>query len=316
MKAPKRIFLKRIFFCTAAALLCGCAVQEDEVTETQTESKAVSVSEAEVSAADERLLSCMYFNGKDFDTFAAGAVTYDVDGEIMCATVPHHLLAGRLISGLFRTAEATRPHVDTVIIVATMHEPKNEPLYTTLLGWNTPFGSLSADREMSERFISELGAKENNSMLEKDHSASSVIPFVKYYYPDARVSCLLVAENADTDIPERLSRLIAETMNDKSCLTIFSIDFSHYLDIVRTQKRDEETLEAVMNSDYDTIAAMTNSNVDSAPCLETFTRLSDEICADKKALDHSNSLEISGDFVSTDAYGDGVTSYYVFAGIK
>lgn len=316
MKAPKGSLLKKIFFCTAAVLFCGCAVQEDEITVTQTGSKTVYVSEAEVSAADERLLSCRYFDGKDFDTFAAGAVTYDVDGEIMCATVPHHLLAGRLIAGLFRTAEATRPDVDTVIIVATMHEPKNEPLYTTLLGWNTPFGSIAAGREISEGFISELGAKENDNMLEKDHSASSIIPFVKYYYPEAKVSCLLVAENADRDIPERLSQLIAEKMDTKSCLTIFSIDFSHYLDIVRAKKHDEETLAAVMNSDYDTIASMTNSNVDSAPCLESFTRLSDASCAEKITLDHSNSLEISGDFASAGAYGDGVTSYYIFAGIK
>ncbi len=316
--------MKRLYcLIITLTLLCGCS-SASHSSETDISSVPVTISVkkeqteeqtalSKVKSSSCPLLECDYYIEKDFMSYISQPSEYSFDGEISCGIVPHHLTAGNMIAGFFDTAATSQQNTDTVIIIATKHYSGVSSLCTTYSGWQTPFGTLENDTEISARFIDELSASESSDMLELDHSASGLIPFVKYYFPNAKVSTLLVEFSADEDTPERLSELLAQICTEKDCLVIFSIDFSHYLVPELTHMHDEETRSLIEAADYEKIAALTDDNVDSPLCLNTFLMLSSALGKTPTELDHSNSMLISQISYTEKSYPDGITSYFIYA---
>lgn len=306
-----------VILCTVL-LMWGCAENEGEQSDTCIADESSVLSETVLTESKQSFgqLECLYYNEKEFGAFDGMNRTYETGGQLMCATVPHHLLAGEMISSAFRTAAETRESTDTVVIVAPIHEPKGNDIITSLADWNTPFGVLENDRELSELFSSRLGAAYDDSMLETDHSASGLIPFAAGFFPNAQIACVLISGQADDDIPRQLSELLNEISAEKNCFFVFSTDFSHYLEPHDADRMDECTRRAVFDCDTAAIAAMTNDNTDSPPTVETFVRLSALLDCNVSELDHGNSMTVSGLPYSKAAYPEGVTSYFVFGAVK
>lgn len=300
--------------CCGAILLCGCDGGRAEVTDTVTATDfPVAEEPAETTPPiPERKLASSHFDADGFNLHISMAEVYAADEEILCGTVPHHILAGRLIAGFLKTAAVSREKTDTVVIVGTMHYTKDSPLCTSLKSWDTPFGVLECDRELTEKIIDVTGAETDDDMAEQDHAVAALVPYVKYYFPDSEIAFLLVDNKAAEDTPQRLAEMLMEMSGEKNCLFVFSADFSHYLDPWDTEMRDNETLSAVMASDYERIGAMTDDNVDSPHVLGTFMRLSEAAGREISLLDHSNSLLISGVPYNERTYSEGLTSYFVF----
>jgi len=261
------------------------------------------------------LLNCNFYEEREFYTFVSNAESYDIDGKMFSATVPHHLLAGDIIASLFKTAADTRPNIETVVIIAPIHEPKDYALRTTLSDWAAPWGVLRCDKGFSERFISELDAIPDNDTITSDHSAAALIPFAQYYLPEASCAVILVPQFASLTDMERLAALLAEFAAEKECLFVFSVDFSHYLDPAQTAMRDIETREAVLGNDIPRIALMTDANMDSPKNMCAFLLTNELLGSVTRELDHSNSLEISGIPPEHPSFDEGLTSYFIFAGI-
>ena len=308
----------------AALLLWGCAEDKAEQFADRTEQFAAITEEETVISSENTVpeirqsfgqLECLYYNEKEFGAFDGMSRVYETDGELMCMTVPHHLLAGNMISSAFRTA-AERESTDTVVIVAPIHEPRGDDIVTSLADWITPFGVTENDREISELFAERLGAAYDNDMLETDHSASGLIPFAARFFPDAKISCLLVAGRADKDIPRQLSELLCEISAEKNCLFVFSSDFSHYLEPHDADRMDTETRRAVFDGDTAAIAAMTNDNTDSPPTVETFVRLSSLLGCTVSELDHGNSMTVTHLSYTMANFPEGVTSYFIFGAVR
>jgi AmmeMemoRadiSam system protein B len=265
-----------------------------------------------------RLLSCDFHDRGDFDIYTVQAEIYEVDGKIISGVIPHHLLAGQMIASFFKTAAENRQlePVETIIIIAPMHyDDTNTVLCTTLSDWAAPFGITRTEQGFSECFISNLGAEICDYNMQKDHSAAALIPFVKHYFPEAAVACLLIEANAPFDLPERLAPLLAEFAEEKNCLFLFSVDFSHYLKPSQTAQKDEESRAAIFENDTGRIAFMTNAHMDSPKSIITFLKLNELLSLQLRELGHSNSLKVSGIPYPHPAYDEGLTSYFVFAGI-
>ena len=310
-----RIFKKALCLLCSVVTLCGCQGTAYTVPDETVQTEAVSETAENIIPVRKEKLSCTYYTEYDFNLHTAAAELYETDGEILCGTVPHHLTAGKMIAGFLKTAASSRTETETVFITATMHYPEGAPLCTSFLDWSTPFGTAECDTEMTEQLASALGAETDDDMASLDHSVSALIPYVKYYFPEAKIAFLLVANSAPDDTPEKISALLEEFAEEKNCLFVFSADFSHYLKPFETEIRDEETLEAVMAQDYARVAQMTDSNVDSPHCLGTFMRLSSALGGETVLLDHSNSFEISDLPYNDTTFGEGLTSYFVFASV-
>lgn len=297
-----------------AVLLSACRQENEEAyTTAEALSETMEVQTEQTNIRTETL-GCNYYNEKDFNVYVSRAEQYEAEGEILCGTIPHHLTAGHMAAGFFKTAAINRSETETVVIVSTLHYPAKAPLITSSLDWSTPFGKLSADKAITDRFVAELGAGEDSKTVQYDHSASAVIPFVKYFFPEAKTACLLVGSSADKDISEDISKLLTEISQEKKCLFVFSVDFSHYLEPNETDRRDMETRSAVLSGDIESINKMTDANVDSYRCLGAFVRLCKALDCEIGELDHSNSLEISDIPYDKVIYGEGLTSYFIFDG--
>lgn len=299
------------------SLLCGCSADNaaEGTAETAYQSEVSAEHTAEAPQKTYPLLNCNFYIERDFRVYTASPEAYDVSGELLCGTVPHHLTGGQLISSFFHTAAQNRGDIDTIIIVATKHYKDGGAFVTSKCGWQTPFGVMENDTDVTERLI-DAGAAEHDMSMEEDHAVSALIPFAKYYFPETKVSAVLVGAEADKKIPEKLSAALTELYGEKDILTVFSVDFSHYLQPSDTAAHDEETRRAVLAGDLSAVSAMTDSNMDSPYCIGTFMRLTEALGGDIAELDHSNSLEMSGLPYSAAAFPEGLTSYFVFGGVK
>lgn len=306
----------KIIAMAAAMLLCGCTEKNGAAEEFPSPAVSFEVSESLQTTSENIIgseaLECRYYNESDFFLYDSRGEKYPADGDILCGAVPHHLTAGHMISGFFKAAAESRPDVETVVIIAPMHYPSDNTLCTSETDWAAPYGRLETDKEITALFTDKLGAAADDEMMQYDHSASAHIPFVKYYFPEARSACLLVSPRENEDFPQRLAEVLAKAAEMKSCLFVFSIDFSHYLPPELADMHDSETLEAVLNGDTYAIEHMTNNNVDSPYCLSAYVRLTEALGGKINAADNSNTSKVREVPYSASLYPEGVTSYFVY----
>lgn len=314
----RKLFGRAAAAIAAAAVLAGCGNSSPELTEAEAYTGTapdltVMTSENEPEPVSHTgFLDCLYYDDSEFYLYDRRSVIYGTDGAVMCGVAPHHLAAGHFIAGMYRTAAASRDDIETVVLVAPMHYDTAHPLCTSYKSRRTAFGICETDTEITDMFVSRLGAAEDDYMTEFDHSASSHIPFIKYYLPDAKTACLLVSPKETADLPVRLSELLYEISQKKSCLFAFSIDFSHYLEPFEANAHDKETYEAVLSGDTGRIEHFTNSNVDTPYCLSTFVRLSEKLGGNIVSADNGNTFTVGNIPYSRSQFPDGVTSYFVF----
>lgn len=305
---------------SAAILLCGCTEETGAAEEFASTAVSFEVSESTATVPDNIFgtgtLECRCYNEEDFLLYDSRSETYPVSGEILCGVVPHHLTAGHMIAGFFKAAAESRPDVETVVIIAPMHYPSDNTLCTSESDWAAPYGRLEADNEITALFTEKLGAASDDEMVQYDHSASAHIPFVKYYFPEAKSACLLVSPRENGDFPQKLAEVLSEAAEMKNCLFVFSIDFSHYLPPQAADMHDSETLEAVLTADTSAIEHMTNDNVDSPYCLSAYVRLTEKLGGEITAADNSNTSKIREIPYSSSLYPEGVTSYFVYISAK
>ena len=300
---------------TAAAVCAGCG---NEVPAPAAETAAAPALPAITEESEPEpvshtgYLDCLYYDDSEFWLYDQRSRIYDTDGAVLCGVAPHHLAAGHFIAGMYRTAAESRDDIETVVLVAPMHYDTANVLCTSYKSRRTAFGIAETDTEITDMFVSRLGAAEDDYMTEFDHSASSHIPFIKYYLPDAKIACLLVSPKEKADIPVRLSELLYEISQMKNCLFAFSIDFSHYLDPFDANAHDKETYDAVLSGDTGRIEHFTNSNVDTPYCLSTFVRLSEKLGGNIVSADNGNTYTVGSLPYSRSQFPDGVTSYFVF----
>lgn len=261
-------------------------------------------------------LSCNFYDRRSFRIFDETSKAYKLTGKLTSGVVTHHLLAGEMISSFFKAASENRQAIETVVIIAPSHysnEMKSN-LITTCAGWQTDFGEVECDSEITEKFTSQLGAVQDDEMMTRDHSASTFLPFIRYYLPEAKTACLLISPRADREVPEKAAKLLYDISLEKSCLFLFSADFSHYLDPETAQKRDGETLAAIMSRDIKSIEPMTDDHTDTPRCICTFIHLTELQQASITVLDRSDSAEQAGLPYNRGNFPEGVTSYFILSG--
>ncbi len=254
------------------------------------------------------VINCRYYVENDFmasvsvaekDNIGTGgsqdSLVGNKTGRIAGGIVPHHLLAGKLIASFFKTLSETS--LETLIIIAPNHRRYGRnSLNTSLLDWSTPFGVVKTDTATVNKLVSRMNASLSNDLLEKEHSISSLVPYIKYYMPDVKIATFLVHGNYTAGDASKLGEMLSEELSaSKNTVLIASIDFSHYLDAATADKMDERTLKAIQAFDLRSISLMGNDNLDSPPSIITLLSAMKEIKADAlEVTGHDNSAYISG----------------------
>ncbi len=215
----------------------------------------------------------MFYDGNF--SLATAAAKDKPAADVGAIIVPHHLLAAVYTARLFKLASGRR--VDTVFIVGPNHDNVGPGVMATCQAeWRTPQGSVMADGGLVARLTSDFRLRDAAFAFTDEHSVGAVVPYVARYFPKARIVPVILNSYAGTGEAKKLAAWLVANGGSRS-LTVFSIDFSHYLSEERADRADVVTRRLMTARDLGAISRLTNDNVDSPATLMTaleYARLS------------------------------------------
>lgn len=233
-------------------------------------------------------IECLYYNTTDFLNIKHYELKKDT-GTIHGCIVPHHLLAKDLVHEVFQNVN--KNEYKTVVLIGPDHESINKgKIFTTLSDWQTPTGILETDNKITSELLKNSFIVENDEKLTKEHSTSSIIPFIKYYLKDVKVITLVLTKQVKLEDINKLIEKLYENVNIDETLFIASVDFSHYLSLDNANDMDLVSMDAIKNKDINKIMSFTNDNLDSPISVVTMLKIMEKASInDVNVLNHSNS---------------------------
>ena len=250
-------------------------------------------------------IECIYYNATDFMNIPEYRAI-ETEGTVRGLIVPHHLLAKDLIHEAFRAAGENR--YKTVVIFGPDHESTDMgKVFTSDSSWQTPFGILNSDKD-AVKSISELDfVLKNDAKMTAEHSLSGLVPFIRYYYDEAKIIPLALTKQLTLENSDRLIKKLTDSIDTENTLFIASVDFSHYLSLEKANEMDKISIEAINGRDMGKIMSFTNDNLDSPNSIAAILKLTQLTGAKNiKLLNNSNSQIILNKMF------DETTSYVTF----
>ena len=261
-------------------------------------------------AADDAQPAPAQFTGKSIflSAISKAAVGALPQRHISGITVPHHLLARDLIANTF--ALASRGSCRRVIVISPDHNNLGDT-DISIAGSNfaTVFGDIETDHLLVEQ-LAQLPNVSTPRFFYREHGIQAVLPFIKYYFPHARV--VAIAFKGSARKPE-LDTFISflETVLDRDTLIVQSTDFSHYLPVEDANVKDSETLAVLTSGDPQKVFSLRQpAHLDSVAAQYVQMRLQKDLFgASAQITNHKNSQDYSSKkLAKTTSY---ITQIYV-----
>lgn len=223
---------------------------------------------------------------------AKAAVTPPFEKPVVVGILPHHLVQSGFIARFFRQIAGQKPR--RVVIFGPNHYEVGDGILIGAVGkWQTAFGEVEA-RDGGRVLIDELKANENYNVVSRDTSILSVLPFMKYFLPEADVVPFLIKNRVRGEQIDQWAEILKNTLTDDDIL-VFSTDFSHYLPAGKADIKDEETLDLMQAGKTEKLLELNNDNTDCPACLALAVRYCQLAgCGGMQLLDKSNSGYMSG----------------------
>lgn len=224
--------------------------------------------------------------------------------KIYGGIVTHHFFASGLIAKFFKKLEK-QEEIKTVVIVGPNHFEAGfgEALVSRAV-WSTPFGDLEPNKEMIDNIASSGIAAIDENPFEMEHSISTLVPFVKKTFPEARIVPIILKEKTSINTCQRIARILYDNNANGDVLVIASVDFSHNLPLEETETEDARSSLAIAGFDFDTIYDLEADSPASIYALLYFLKL---LGADNLVFsEQSNSFRI---FNSSS--NEGITGYFI-----
>jgi hypothetical protein len=279
-------------------MLSGCAVSEVQ----------------KPSESSTAYQSSLYIQLSDFDEALFWVTLKDKELEVYKGVKgiisTHHTLASVLIHDLFISIKDNQ--YDSVVIIGPDHNSREGlKIITSDAGWSTPFGTLELNESYHRKLLEHPYMTVDNAIMKNEHSSGAIIPYVKYYLPDATINTIAIPATLNLKESEELGVFLSEMIDTENTLLIASLDFSHYLTVPEAYRMDEITLKAIQEKNYRKIMGFTNDNVDSPQTLIAFLTYMGEIgCSQEILLDHKNSYDlVPADYYSTTSYFSFIFGY-------
>lgn len=227
-----------------------------------------------------------------------------VSGSVAGGLVPHHDLAGELLSGFFLRLEESPP--DVIFLVGPNHDAAGAPVITGRRAWQTDFGRVEVDREAVDALVAAGLAAVDEDVLAREHAMGTLMPYIKFHAPEARVVPLILHRGLTLAELRRLASALAAQLGPGRIL-VASVDFSHYLARAEAEARDRETLATIRAGDLDRLLRMGPEHLDSPGSVAVLLMAMAATGVDGPVvLGHTNSGEILRDHLIE------TTSYFTF----
>ena len=240
------------------------------------------------------------------DSAIAKVADYPASTEKLTGiTVPHHLLADRLVALGFKAASGFS-YKRIVILTPDHFRGTQKPFATTTRGFEEIDGQVTTDVAAVAELLKAGAWIEESCLFGRDHGIRAMLPFVRRYFPDTPivpVAMSVYAARADWD---RMAAALAPLV-DRETLVVESTDFSHYLPEHEARRHDQQTLNVIASGSLDAIAALKQpEHADSVGLLYFQMRLQKQLFgAAPLVIANQNSQHYST------AHVDSTTSYLV-----
>jgi AmmeMemoRadiSam system protein B len=222
-------------------------------------------------------------------------------------TVPHHLLADRLVAGGVRLAAGH--DYDRIILLSPDHfRQARKPFATTTRGFETLLGNVATDAEAARALLGATPLVEESCLFAAEHGVAALLPFVAHYIPGTPVLPVAISIRTTRADWEALANALAPLVTPRT-LILQSTDFSHYLPHHGARVRDQQTLNVLASGSLDAIAGFNQpEHLDSAGAMYVHTALQQrQRGAAPRVVANENGQQYTGSFVAE------TTSYMVVA---
>lgn len=135
-------------------------------------------------------------------------------------------LACRVIHAL--RGQNSQPEPDVIVVFGMHMHPGSQPVIMTKGAWETPFGEIDIAADLAEDLTGQFSFQtETPDHFTPDNTIELQLPFVKYFFPSARLLSIGVPP---ADIAVKIARSISETARKSniSLKIVGSTDLTHY----------------------------------------------------------------------------------------
>ncbi len=246
-----------------------------------------------------------------FEAVRAAESAAGLEGPVAGGIIPHHWLAGHLITGFFRGLAASDAPRTIVLIGPNHPNAGGAQALTSDLPWETPFGLVEPDRGRIQALTSTGLVHVEDTILTTEHSVAGIMPAIKYYLPEAQVVPIILSGGMPQTEARRLGETLAGQWSDGTVF-VAAVDFSHYLVQSQAERYDAVTLEALRAFDAATLFTFDNRYLDSPPSIAALMEVMTALGAERFVLlENTNSGAMERDELApTTSY---IVGYYRWA---
>lgn len=219
--------------------------------------------------------------------------------------LPHHTITATVVAGFYRGLSA-KVSPERIIIIGPNHYETGRGNIITAAScvYETVYGSLEIDRDASGKLVQVSAAVCDDTVFENEHSIYFHSPFIKKFFPRAKILPVLVKWDTPRIELDALASVL-ETLADDHTLVISSVDFSHYNMRYSAEYHDAASYAAIMNFDYDRIFSCEIDSPGSIYVLQRIMTAAGSMRCER--IRHTNSEDFIGRTI------DNTTSHQYFA---
>lgn len=215
---------------------------------------------------------------------------------------PH---AGYVYSGI--TAFKTYKSIiipDKCLIFCPNHRGYGEAVSVSVEDWETPFGIVENDKELTKLILKMPFAKEDKKAHYYEHSLEVQLPILKYLNPNAKICAVSIGIH-DYEILNKIAIFLGNELKNDTLL-IASSDMSHFISSDRAKKLDSEVINLLEKLDSkNMLKEVKDKNITMCGVAPAFivASVSKLLGASKgEVVEYTNSGKVTGDFNDVVAY--------------
>ncbi|MCL2264831.1 MAG: AmmeMemoRadiSam system protein B [Treponema sp.] len=302
--------MKKTFFCAgnfAAVYIGRCLVPAVFLLILFSCNRNVQNSPAEEAARQARVFPT-WLSLKEFNY---GEPVHPLSDEIIpddfypwAGTVSHHILAHEYIDAWFFCLSRMRNPQRFYLISPDHYRLSLERYSLTTGAWDSGFGLAESDINKVMEITESLNVDLDESVFEIEHGISALMPYIKKYFPDAKIAAVVVS--GDSRVNTYIAGFLAEVLEKefdtggkKENFLIISSDFSHNGNPDETFVNDSISERYLKNPAEESWNIVRCDNRAGIYILDRLGKKSME----SRILYHTDSHKISG-------YGNDITSYF------
>lgn len=216
-------------------------------------------------------------------------------------TVPHHLLAADLIARGFWAASAN--DYDRIIILSPDHFRAVRGHFGIIVeDVTTLFGPLRKDEEALAQLLAKTDLFEPLQNSHKEHGIHAVTPFIRHFFPETPVVAVVASVGSEPADWAAAANALRSLLTSRT-LVIQSTDFSHYLPLPESIRRDQQTLSTIATGANGAVSNLNQpGHLDSKASQFIQMELQARINSQGIAIANRNSTEYSPGDHSTTSY--------------